>query len=219
MPAKAVSTEHREDIERMQDFRSMWDQRYGASEFVYGTSANDFLAGCDLVPATGRALCLGAGEGRNVVFLAERGLEVTAVDLSSVGLEKTNRLAAERGVSDRVETEHADLAEYEASAARYDLVVAIFCHMPPPVRLAAHAQAARALAPSGLLLLEAYSKRQLEFRTGGPPVEALLYSAEQLQSDFDALSIISLQEVEREVHEGELHNGPSAVLQLLARKP
>src|SRR6478752_6884318 len=110
----------------------MWDQRYSATGYVYGTEQNDFLAAhVDAIPA-GPVLELGCGEGRNAVFLAGRGYAVPAVDPSAAGLRKAERLAAERGVS--LTTVQADLGAFAIEPGHWSGVVSSFCHLPPAVR-------------------------------------------------------------------------------------
>ena len=161
-------------------------------------------------------LCLAEGEGRNAVFLAERGFQVTGVDGSKVGLEKAKRLARERGV--KLETIVADLREYDPGSARWDAIVSIWCHLPPDLRAALHPKLVTALAPGGVLLLEHYHPRQLEYRTGGPPDAKLLVTREELERDFASLSVLHAFEGERDVHEGSGHGGASYVTQLIARR-
>lgn len=197
---------------------NMWDERFGRAQWVYGKEPNDFLreqgAQIPLRKGQSRVLSLGEGEGRNAVHLAALGHKVTAVDASIEGLKKVVRLAAERGVS--VETIHADLACWEPQEGSFDGVISIFCHLPESVRRHTHRAAARALAPSGVLILEAYSPAQLAFGTGGPKDPALLYTLDMLRDDFGALDIEIAREVEREVVEGELHTGRAATVQILA---
>jgi cyclopropane fatty-acyl-phospholipid synthase-like methyltransferase len=201
--------------------RAQWNERFSSEAYVYGTAPNDYLRVCAArLEPNARVLCLGEGEGRNAVFLATLGHQVTMVDLSETGLEKAGRLAAARGVG--VERVHADLALYTPPPGAFDAVVSVFCHLPEPVRRFAHAHAALALRPGGLWIQEAYTPRQLEFRTGGPPTEALLYTPEQLRGDLEAsgasFEVDRCEEVTREVHEGTLHAGRSAVVQVLARR-
>jgi len=195
---------------------SLWDQRYSEAEHAYGTAPNTFLASvADQLPA-GPALCLASGQGRNAVFLAERGHAVTAVDLSQVGLDRSQELAAARGVA--ITTVCGDLSAYDLGEARWSVIVLIFAHMPPSFRRDLHQRCVRALAPGGLLVLEAYTPRQLAHGTGGPPVAPMLYEPEQLREDFAGLQLERLEELEREVAEGQYHNGLGAVVQVLARR-
>ncbi|WP_020677548.1 SAM-dependent methyltransferase [Geopsychrobacter electrodiphilus] len=195
----------------------MWDERYQAEEFVYGTEPNAFLreAGSQLTP--GRVLCLAEGEGRNAVFLAEQGHTVTAVDASAVGLKKAQRLAIERGV--QIRTEVADLSVYKIEEEGWDTIVSIFCHLPKVIRTTLHKNISKGLTPGGLFILEAYTPAQLAFGTGGPPVKELMLTLTELRQDLADLDLEHALETERDVIEGSLHTGRGAVVQLIARKP
>ncbi len=195
----------------------MWDARYADEEFVYGTRPNDFLAGHIAELRSGRALCLGEGEGRNAVFLAEQGFDVTAVDASSVGLGKAHRLAGERGVG--IRTVHADLADFEIVPGYWDLILSIFCHVPAALRADLHRRVVAGLAPGGAFLLEAYTPRQIAMKTGGPPDPALMMELATLRRELDGLQLTLAQEIIRPVHEGRLHFGDGAVVQVIALRP
>lgn len=196
----------------------MWDQRYSEPGFAYGTDPNDLLVErARLLQPEARVLCIAEGEGRNAIFLAGLGHDVTAVDLSQVGLEKARARAESLGLALR--TVHADLMDYEPDPGSWDAVVSIWAHLPPPVRAVVHARVVRALRPGGVLILEAYAPEQLQHRTGGPQTLDLLYTLDLLRSDFGALEIQHLWAGEREIHEGRYHDGPSAVVQLVAMKP
>ncbi|MBI1765329.1 MAG: class I SAM-dependent methyltransferase [Acidobacteria bacterium] len=194
----------------------MWDERYAELGYAYGTEPNDFLvAHAARIPA-GRVLCLAEGPGRNAVWLAQQGYEVTAVDLSAVGLAKARQLAAERGVS--ITTIQADLAEYIIEAGAWDGIVSIFCHLPVLARQRLYGQIAAGLRAGGVFLLEAYAPRQLEFGTGGPSSIELLVPLAAVRSELVGLEWEIAHEVEREIYEGRLHTGQSAVVQLLGKK-
>lgn len=195
----------------------MWNQRYSSETYAYGTEPNEFLtAMLDKLP-DGRVLCLGEGEGRNAVWLAQQGREVTAMDAAEVGLEKAGRLADARGVT--ITTLLADLAVFEIEKQYWDVIVSIFCHVPPELRRVVHRRCVEGLRPGGVILLEAYTPAQLGYRTGGPPSADMMMDAESLRAEFSGLEFLHLQECVREVREGEFHNGPGAVVQVLARKP
>lgn len=194
-----------------------WDERYDGADYVYGTEPNDFLVSQlgNLPP--GRVLCLAEGEGRNAVFLAEHGFAVTAVDQSVVGLAKAERLAAQRGV--QIETIVADLADFSIAPRSWDGIVSIFAHTSPPVRRHVHSEVVRGLKQGGAFLLEAYRPEQLEYKTGGPPVVEMMMTLLMLQAELPGLDFEYAEESIRDVHEGKLHVGQGAVVQLLARKP
>lgn len=194
-----------------------WDERYGAADYYYGAQPNDFLREyCGALRPGGAVLCLAEGEGRNAVFLAERGHAVVAVDQSLVGLQKAQRLAATKGV--RITTIQADLADYRIEPDRWDGIVSIWCHLPRLLRAEVYRQVRTGLKPGGLFLLEAYTPEQLRYGTGGPPTADLLARLEDLRGELDGLAFLHAMECERVVTEGCGHNGLSAVVQIIARR-
>lgn len=195
-----------------QDF---WNERYGEAAFAYGKQANDFLVAQVFQPAR-KILCLAEGEGRNAVFLAQLGHDVTCIDYSEAGVAKMNQLAAEKGV--KLTTICADLAAMTFSENEWDVIVIIFGHFPPAIRKHVHSQLYNALKPGGKLIVEAYRKAQIDFKTGGPMNPSMLYSKEELTSDFQAFSSIRIEETVREVNEGEFHHGNAAVIQVVGEK-
>jgi SAM-dependent methyltransferase len=182
-----------------------WDRRYAGSELIWSAEPNRFFAGevADLAP--GRALDLGCGEGRNAVWLAERGWEVTAVDFSQVGLDKAARLAEERGVC--VEWVLADLREYVPPAGAFDLVALLYLHVPAADRQAIHARAAQALAGGGVLLVVGHDATNPEHGHGGPQDPAILFTPEELVADVPELDIERAERVRRPVEtaDGRVH--------------
>jgi SAM-dependent methyltransferase len=199
---------------------AFWDSRYAGDAYAYGEAPNAFLASLSFEPG-GRALVPGDGEGRNGVFLAEKGLRVETLDLSAEGVAKARRLAAARGVN--IEARQADALEWDWPVGTYDLVALFYLHLPPPQRRALHATALAALKPGGRIVLEAFTPAHLEKQKagarGGPRDADLLYWAQDLRDDFAGAEIELLQEMETDLREGTLHVGPSAVVRLLARRP
>lgn len=195
----------------------MWDQRYSSDGYAYGTKPNDFLmAMSDRLPA-GKVLCLAEGEGRNAVWLAEQGYQVTAVDASEVGLQKARQLAEMRGV--HITTLHAELEDFEVEPQYWDAIISIFCHLAPELRRKVHHRCVQGLRPDGLMLVEAYTPAQLEYKTGGPPSSVMMMDKTSISAELVGLEFIHLLECEREIHEGDFHHGMGAVIQVLARKP
>lgn len=192
-----------------------WNTHYGENEYAYGTEPNDFLKE-QTFPSNGKILCLAEGEGRNSVYLAKQGYDVTGVDFSVAGIEKINRLAAENKV--HINTICADLANYQLEENAWDGIVLIFAHLPESVRKAVHSQVYKALKPGGKLVLEAYRLAQLEYQTGGPKSLDLLYSKELLTTDFNLFQQLSVEEKTRDVHEGKYHFGTAAVVQVVGVK-
>jgi len=191
----------------------MWDQRYANKEYIFGTEPNGFLQDhVALLPKT-KVLCLADGEGRNSVYLAGLGYDVTAVDSSKIGLEKAQQLAKVNGVT--ITTVHADLADYDLGIEQWNGIVSIFCHLPPQLRFQLHRKIHPALVTGGVLLLEAYTPKQLEFKTGGPPVAALTMQSAELITELSPLRLDLNQEIIRDVYEGSGHTGKGAVVQVI----
>jgi SAM-dependent methyltransferase len=196
---------------------NFWNERYGAARYYYGTGPNDFLRErCTSIRAGGEVLCLGEGEGRNAVYLAEQGFRVVAVDQSEVGLRKAEQLATDRHA--RIETVVADLDGYRIDPQRWDGIVSIWCHLPARLRAAVHGQVVAGLKVGGLFLLEAYTPAQLANGTGGPRTADLLPTLAELRQELAALELVHAEELERVVHEGQGHTGLSAVVQVVARR-
>ena len=195
----------------------MWDERYSDKEYVYGKEPNDFLANSvDKIP-NGKVLCVAEGEGRNAVFLAERGYEVHAVDASAVGLEKARKLAKERGVT--IHTTVSDLAHFDIEPQSLEGAVSIFAHVPPQVRKELHRKIVDGLRPGGVLILEAYRPDQLKYKTGGPPTPEFMMTLESLEAELEGLNFEYAAELDRDVVEGKFHTGKGAVVQIIGVKP
>lgn len=193
---------------------AFWDERFSGPQLAYGEAPNDFLVEVTARLPRGRALSLGEGEGRNAMHLARQGYAVTALDASSAGLARARARAEAAGL--RIETVHTDLSTYALEPASWDVIVSVFCHLPMPLRRAVHRAAAKGLRPGGAFVLEAYTPAQLAHGTGGPKDVSLLYTLDDLREDLAGLSFEIAVEKEREIHEGVLHNGMSAVVQVFA---
>lgn len=198
-----------------------WNTRFEDRSYLYGTDPNDFLkVSASLLPAASRILLPGDGEGRNGVWLAGQGHLVTSVDWSSKGLAKTRSLAGRQKL--KITTVEANLSEWDWPVGTFDAVVLVFLHLPIEIRKAVHTQAARALKPNGLLILEGFSKDQLKLQaseeSGGPRNSDMLFDHRMLESDFKSLSIEFLEAKERSLAEGIGHLGNAAIIRLLARR-
>jgi 2-polyprenyl-3-methyl-5-hydroxy-6-metoxy-1,4-benzoquinol methylase len=194
-----------------------WDRRYAAEDYAYGTEPNAFLVSqAGLLRRGMRCLAVGDGEGRNGVWLAEQGMEVTSVDSSSVGLGKARALAASRGV--HVRTECVDLFTWSWPQQAFDCVVAIFVHFPPEHRARLHRAMWEALVPGGLVIMEAFTPDQLQYKSGGPPVREMLYTLDTLKADFPDGRRLLLEEQTTELSEGTYHRGTAAVVRLVVQK-
>lgn len=194
----------------------MWDERYSAEEYAYGTKPNDFLKDNFNYIRKGNVLSLAEGEGRNAVFLARKGYSVTAVDSSLSGIDKGMKLAKNNGVE--VEFIHADLVEYDLGENRWDGVISIFFPLPSLQRKILYKKLARGLNKNGVFLLEAYTPEQLKFGTGGGNSVDSMQSKKSLIHELSGLNFDHLVELERNVVEGIYHTGIGAVVQAIATK-
>lgn len=201
------------------DAASMWNQRYAGQDYLFGRAPNEYLqAKSPLLPAKGNALCVADGEGRNSVWLARRGLSVQAFDISDLAVAKARRLADEAGVS--VDFSVADCDQWRWIPECLDVVAAIFIQFAdPPMRERLFANVVRALRPGGMLILQGYTPKQLEYKTGGPGQLSHLYTADLIRDSFKGLETVELIEYEAELNEGSQHAGHSALLGFVATKP
>ena len=171
----------------------MWDERYSAEEYAYGTTPNKFLEENVSSIPKGKVLSLAEGEGRNAVFLAQQGYSVTAVDASLVGLHKARKLAEVHGVV--VELIHADLADYDLDENKWDGIVSIFCPLPSQIRKQLYKKMEAGLRQNGVFLLEAYTPKQLKHGTGGGNSADLMQSKESLRLELADLKFSHLIEI------------------------
>jgi 2-polyprenyl-3-methyl-5-hydroxy-6-metoxy-1,4-benzoquinol methylase len=198
--------------------RETWDARFDRDDYIFGTAANAFLAAQRARLAPGqRALAVADGEGRNSVWLAQQGLVATAFDIAPRGVAKARALAARAGVT--VDLHVAAVEQWDWTPAAYDVVVAIFVQFAaPPVRERMFAGMLATLRPGGLLLLQGYTPRQLDYRTGGPPNADHLYTPQLLRAAFAAHEIVELREHDEVLSEGTQHAGMSALIDCVVRR-
>lgn len=195
----------------------MWDERFVQPGYYYGTEPNDFLkANVSCFKPGGKILCLAEGEGRNAVFLAQQGFQVTAVDGSKAGFVKMDALAKEKGV--KVNSIVSDLADFKFQEKSWDGIVSIWCHLPKDLLMSVLMQSANSLTVGGSILIEAYTPKQLEFKTGGPHSVDLLNTLSEFQAGLSSLKQVHGVELEREILEGKGHTGHSAVVQYIAKR-
>jgi SAM-dependent methyltransferase len=195
-----------------------WETRFRAPGYAFGKEPNAFLKSqAHRLPRGGSALSVADGEGRNGVWLAEQGLDVTTIDFSPTGVEKARTLAAERGV--KLRTGLADVTTWQWPSEAYDVIAGIFIQFVTPAeRERLFADMKRALKPSGLLILQGYRPEQLKYRTGGPQNAEQLYTRELLQSAFGDMAEIEISEHDGAISEGTSHVGMSALIDLVAKK-
>ena len=195
-----------------------WDQRYSDPDFVFGTEPNAYLADqAGLLRPGKKALAVADGEGRNSVWLARQGLSVDAFDISPVGVNKARRLARDSGVDVAYHVSGCDDWPWQAQA--YDYVVAIFVQFADPeMRDRLFASMVQTLKPGGVLVLQGYTPRQLEYKTGGPGLLEHLYTEDMLNAAFADLRILDMRSYDALLNEGSRHSGMSALIGMVAQK-
>ncbi len=196
--------------------RAHWDERYAAHPAPYGDRPSAWLRGQAPRLAPGSRLLLPAdGDGRNGVWLASLGHEVTSVDFSGEALQRARRRAEQAGVC--LHTIQADLRDWTWPEAAFDAVISLYLHVEPEDRPRLHRRMARALAPGGLLLLEGFHVDQLRYRTGGPPREDMLWSRDRIRRDFEGLRELELETCVLSLDQGAFHQGRAAVVRAVFR--
>lgn len=198
-----------------------WNERYRQAEYAYGTDPNAFFKSRLGTLSPGRLLLPAEGEGRNAVYAATLGWQVSAFDQSAEGKKKADQLAQRRGVS--IDYRVLSVGSLPYVPGSFDAVGLTYAHFLPAERTALHRTVATLLRPGGTVILEAFSKRNLECvladeRIGGPREASLLYATEDLRSDFAGFDILHLAEEEVELHEGLYHNGKGRVIRFVGRK-
>ena len=202
------------------DAAQFWDKRFSQPEYVFGKDPNRYLkeqATIYLKPSA-KVLCVADGEGRNSVWLAKQGMNIDAFDLSATAVNKAKQLADLEKV--KVSFNVASTSSWNWKPDYYDAVVAIFIQFATPnMRVDLFQQMRNSLRPGGILILQGYTPKQLEYKTGGPPSIDHLYTTELIQDLLKGMKVIDWREYEEEIHEGEGHHGMSALMGVVAQKP
>ena len=194
-----------------------WNERYASEEYIYGVTPNDFFKKTiDQLSHNGKALFLAEGEGRNAVYAAKLGYQTVAVDYSNSGKEKALLLAKANNVM--LDYIISPMEQFDFSTASYEIIVLIYAHMPSATRKAIHKQCVHALKPDGKIILEAFNKKQLANKSGGPKNIDMLYSLEELKNDFEGLHVELGEETTTHLNEGSYHNGDADIVRIIARK-
>ncbi|WP_294623902.1 methyltransferase domain-containing protein [uncultured Roseovarius sp.] len=197
----------------------MWEDRFQTPDYVFGTEPAAFLQDhADLLgPKGATALSVADGEGRNSVFMAEKGLDVTALEYAPSAIAKARKLAKARQVT--VDFREVDVLSHNWPET-YDLVAGIFIQfVGPDARPILFGGMKQSVKPGGLILLHGYTPKQLEYGTGGPPCAENMYTEDMLHEAFEDWDILECRAYERHIEEGEGHKGQSALIDLVARKP
>jgi hypothetical protein len=195
--------------------KEFWDERFGEEEYAYGIEPNSFFREQIGLLSPGSLLLPAEGEGRNAVYAAGLGWDVTAVDYSVTAKKKALLLANEKGVE--IEYKNAALADYRCHS-KFNAVGLVYIHFRPEDRVRFHHSVVNCLQEGATLIAELFHKDQLLNRTGGPPSIEMLYTSEMLREDFKALEIDYLADERITLEEGRYHNGPADVVRLVARK-
>jgi len=197
----------------MNDF---WNERFGNKEYAYGEAPNNFVVEELKKLKPGKILFPAEGEGRNAVYAATLGWEVTAFDPSIEGQKKAKLLAAKH--NSKIDYHIANYEDVVFPKEYFDCIVFIFAHMHPLKRNEYHQKLIKFLKPGGTILLEGFSKKQIKKNTGGPQNVDMLFSAEELQNDFNNLSEVTILEKEISLDEGPFHQGIASVIRVIGSK-
>lgn len=194
-----------------------WDQRYSAEEYLFGVLPNEWFEEKLKIMRPGKILLPGEGEGRNAVWAATQGWQVTAFDQSYEAKSKALKLASENEVELKYLVK--DLRCFREEEGSYDVIALIYVHMPSEYRTKVHNDLLKMLKPGGCLIFEAFSKSQISMNSGGPKDIDMLYSPEDLKSDFSEMKIMEFYDIKVHLAEGELHKGHAEIIRIFARKP
>lgn len=194
--------------------RDQWDERYAGDELVWKSAPNQFLVSEVGSLPPGRGVDLACGEGRNAVWLAERGWKVTGVDFSPVGLAKAERLARSRNVD--VRWVESAVQQWTPPLEGFDLAAAFYLQLPQPERSTALTVAAISVAPGGTLLVVAHDHDNLTRGFGGPQDDAVLYSIDDVRDVAEANGLI-VQRAEQVVRLVETESGDRDAIDMLVR--
>ena len=181
--------------------RALWDERHAARQPIESFEPDPTLVDEIGSLRPGRALDLGAGDGRNAIWLAIQGWQVTAVDFSQVALDRGRALATASGV--RVEWQLADLLEWSPGASRFDLVTLFFIHLPSDERRDVYARAAAAVAPGGTLLIVGHDRTNLVDGVGGPQDPTVLFTPGEVAADLAGFRVDRADVARRRVPDGD----------------
>lgn len=198
-----------------------WDERYSVSKYVYGEHPNSYLKEQLKNLPVGSILFVGEGEGRNGVYAAKLGWKVSAYDLSVEGKKKAERLARKHNV--QVDYKVGELHELDYQKEQFDAIAVIFTHFHSKLRASMHTELSGYLRPGGYIIMEVFSKKQIDYQVegdsgGGPKNIDMLYTLEDIQSDFENFKFVELQKTKKYLMEGDHHNGLSSVIRFVGIK-
>ena len=210
---------HQEKPMGFSDATQFWNERFNKEEFIFGKEPNEYLVlqTRNYLKPNDKVLCIADGEGRNGVWLAKQGMQVVGFDASDIAIAKANKFARDNQVE--VEYSFSDTDSFDWQANAYDAVIGIFIQFAyPQMRERIFQQTHKALMPGGIFILQGYTPKQLEYKTGGPSLIEHLYTEEMIRDLAKEFQILDLRCYEKELNEGARHSGMSALLGLVAKK-
>jgi 2-polyprenyl-3-methyl-5-hydroxy-6-metoxy-1,4-benzoquinol methylase len=201
------------------DATQFWNERFNREEFIFGKEPNEYLVEqtSQYLKPNASVLCIADGEGRNGVWLAKQGMRVTGFDVSDIALVKAKQFAKDNEVN--IEYSLCDTDGFDWKTNSYDAIIAIFIQFADPeMRVRIFKQVHQALNPGGIFILQGYTPKQLEYKTGGPSLIEHLYTEQMIRELSHDFEILDLQCYEKELSEGARHTGMSALLGMVAKK-
>ncbi len=202
--------------------RDFWDERFARDEYVYGKAPNQFFEhALKELHVDGKVFLPAEGEGRNAVFAASLGLDVTAFDISEEGRKKAEKLAEENNVE--ITYRVGNLNQLNLSPETFDVIGLIYAHFETYIKVAYHKEFISLLKPGGFIIFEAFSKNHMKFQkinpqAGGPKNPDLLFTVDEMERLFEGMETISLVEKVIELDEGEFHKGKASVIRYIGQK-
>ena len=209
-------------MNKSSEMMKMWDNRYSNEDFAYGITPNNFFkSALEEYKLDGKMLLPAEGEGRNAIYAAKKGLDVTAFDISIEGKKKALKLATQENVT--IKYEVGDFFDLDLINEKYDSAALIYAHFPPPILSKYHRKIADLIKEGGTIILEGFSTGHLPLRMenpniGGPNKVEMLFTEESIRDDFSDFKIITLEEVQIELNEGNYHNGIGKVIRFIGKK-
>ena len=210
---------HQSEYLNFDDAKEFWNKRFDKEEFIFGKEPNEYLVlqAQAYLKSNQKVLCIADGEGRNGVWLAKQGMQVVGFDVSDIALQKAKQFAIDNQVEIAYSLSDTDGFDWQENA--YDAVIGIFIQFAEPqMRARIFKQVHKALKPGGILILQGYTLKQLEYKTGGPSLKDHLYTEDIIRELAKEFQILDLRCYEQELNEGARHAGISALLGLVAKK-
>ena len=195
---------------------NFWNERYKTIDYAYGIEPNSFLKNQLMNMTPGKILFPAEGEGRNAVYAATKGWQVTAFDQSIEGKRKADLLALQKGVKIEYKIDNFEFVEFPLES--FDCVALVFAHINPVKRKEYHKKLISFLKPGGKLILEGFSKNQINNNSGGPRDIDMLFSGKEMENDFGSLSKLDISEEEVILDEGTFHQGLASVIRVTGIK-